>query len=77
MNQAPGATYSFPKTHVNLVFGASDNSSAIAIGQDWFNNISTTKSQACVVGGLHSLANTQAGALQIANDLINSCKLQP
>jgi hypothetical protein len=74
--EAPGAAYSFPKTYVNLVFGSADNSSAIPIGQDWFNNITSNKAQACVAGGLHSLANTQAGALQIANDLINLCKLQ-
>ena len=74
--EAPGANYNFPKTYVNLVFGGSDNSSAIPIGQDWFNNITSNKAQACVAGGLHSLANTQAGALQIANDLINLCKLQ-
>ncbi len=74
--EAPGATYNLPKTQVNLVFGGADNSSAIAIGQDWFNNITSTKSQACVAGGQHSLANTLAGAQQIANDLINLCKLQ-
>lgn len=74
--EAPGATYSFPKTYVNMVFGGADNSSAIPIGQDWFNNITTNKAQACVAGGLHSLANTLAGAQQIANDLVNLCKLQ-
>jgi hypothetical protein len=74
--EAPGATYSFPKTYVNLVFGGADNSSAIPIGQDWFNNITSTKAQACVPGGVHSLANTLAGAEQIANDLISLCKLQ-
>ena len=74
--EAPGATYTFPTTYVNLVFGGADNSSAIAIGQDWFNNITTTKAQACVAGGMHSIANTLAGAEQIANDLINLCKLQ-
>jgi hypothetical protein len=61
---------------VNLVFGGADNSSAIAIGQDWFNNITSNKSQACVADGQHSLANTSAGATQIANDLINLCTLQ-
>jgi len=74
--EAPGATYNFPKTYVNLVFGGADSSSAIPIGQDWFDNITSTKAQACVANGVHSLANTQAGALQIANDLINLCKLQ-
>ncbi len=74
--EAPGATYSFPKTYVNLVFGGADSSSAIPIGQDWFDNITSTKAQACVADGLHSLANTLPGAQQIANDLINLCKLQ-
>ncbi len=75
--EAPGANYNLSKTHVNLVFGGADNSSAIPIGQDWFNNITTTKSQVCVPGGLHSIANTLAGAQQIANDLIGMCKVQP
>jgi hypothetical protein len=74
--EAPGALYSFPHTFVNVAFGGADNSSAIPIGQDWLNNITTSKAQVCVAGGVHSLANTQAGATQIANDLINNCKLQ-
>ncbi len=74
--EAAGATYSFPSTYVNLVFGGADDSSAIPIGQDWFNNITSSKAQACVAGGQHSLANTLAGADQIANDLISLCKIQ-
>ncbi len=74
--EAPGAAYNLSKTHVNLVFGDADSSSAIPIGQDWFNNITSTKTQACVSGGMHSLADTLPGAQQIANDLIGMCKLQ-
>jgi len=74
--EAPGANYNLSKTNVHLVFGDADNSSAIPIGQDWFDNITSTKSQACVAGGIHSLANTLAGAQQIANDMINLCKKQ-
>jgi hypothetical protein len=74
--EAPGALYSMPKTFVNLVFGGADNSSAIPIGEDWYNNITTNKNQACVPGGMHSLANTSDGATQIANDLIGMCRLQ-
>ena len=74
--EAPGANYNFPSTYVNLVFGSADNSSAIAIGQDWFDNITSSKAQVCVAGGEHSMADTLAGAQQIANDLINLCKLQ-
>lgn len=74
--EAPGANYDFPTTYVNLVFGGADNSSAIPIAQDWFNKITSSKAQACVAGGMHSLANTLPGAEQIANDLISLCKLQ-
>ncbi|MGA7219425.1 MAG: hypothetical protein WBX38_13975, partial [Candidatus Sulfotelmatobacter sp.] len=74
--EAPGAVYKFPTTYVNLVFGGADDSSAIPIGQHWFNNITSSKAQACVAGGQHSLANTLAGADQIANDLISLCKIQ-
>jgi hypothetical protein len=74
--EAPGGNFNYPHTFVNVVFGGADNSSAIPIGQDWLNNITSAKAQACVPGGVHSLANTQAGATQIANDLITNCKLQ-
>jgi hypothetical protein len=74
--EAPGGNFNYPHTFVNVVFGGADNSSAIPIGQDWLNNITSSKAQACVAGGVHSLANTLAGAQQIANDLINNCKLQ-
>jgi hypothetical protein len=75
--EAPGATYNMPKTNVNLVFGSADGSSAIPIAQDWFDNITSTKGQVCVANGTHSMADTVAGATQIANDLINLCKVQP
>ena len=74
--EAPGAVYDFPKTYVNLVFGGADNSSAIPIGQHWFNNITSNKGQVCVAGGEHSMADTLPGAEQIANDIIANCKIQ-
>jgi hypothetical protein len=74
--EAPGANYDFPNTFVNLVFGSADDSSAIPSAQDWFNNITSSKAQVCVSGGEHSMADTLAGAEQIANDLISLCKLQ-
>jgi hypothetical protein len=74
--EAPGANYNFPDTYVNLVFGGADGSSAIPIGQDWFNKITSSKAQVCVAGGMHSMADTLPGADQIANDLISLCKVQ-
>jgi hypothetical protein len=44
---------------------------------DWYNNITNTKPQGCVLLGQHSLADTQAGADQIATGLTTMCKKQP
>jgi hypothetical protein len=70
------ATYNFPKTYVNVVFGGTDTSSAIPIGLDWYNKITSKKEQTCVPDGPHSLPNVLDGATQIANDLIGLCKVQ-
>ncbi len=74
--EADGAQYSFPKTSVNLLFGGTDTSSAIAIGWDWYLKINSTKSNGCVADAPHSIANVSDGATQIANDIIGMCKLQ-
>ncbi|HTZ84752.1 MAG TPA: hypothetical protein VMB66_16245, partial [Candidatus Acidoferrales bacterium] len=72
--EAPGATYNFPNTYVNLVFGGQDTSSAIPIGQDWFNHItSSSKGQECIADAPHSIANVPDGAAQIATDILNKC----
>jgi hypothetical protein len=72
--EAPGATYNFPNTFVNVVFGGQDISSAIPSGQDWFNRItSTSKAQECIADAPHSIPNTLDGAQQIATDIINHC----
>jgi|GEM_PF-6457189 hypothetical protein len=73
--EAPGATYNFPNTFVNLVFGGQDTSSAIPIGQDWFNHITSTSKtgQECIADAPHSIANAADGAAQIATDIINHC----
>lgn len=75
--EAPGALYNFPHTWVNLVFGGGDDSSAIPIGQDWFDNITSTSltGQACVAGAPHSLPSDPNGAAQIESDLLSLCKL--
>jgi ABC-type molybdate transport system substrate-binding protein len=74
--EAPGATYNFATTYVNLVFGGQDGSSAIPIGQDWFNHVTSSKAQVCVADAPHSIPDVLDGATQIANDLISLCKLQ-
>jgi hypothetical protein len=74
--EAPGATYNFSKTYVNVVFGGTDTSSAIAIGLDWYDKITSKKEQTCIADAPHSIPNVLDGATQIANDLIGLCKLQ-
>ncbi len=74
--EAPGATYNFSKTYVNIVFGGEDTSSAIAIGLDWYDKITSKKEQTCVADAPHSIPNVLDGATQIANDLIDLCKIQ-
>lgn len=72
--EAPGATYNFTNTYVNLVFGGQDTSSAIPIGQDWFNHItSSSKGQECIADAPHSIPNVLDGAQAIANDILSKC----
>ena len=60
----------------DVVFGGTDTSSAIPIGLDWYNKITSKKEQTCVPDGPHSLPNVLDGATTIANDLIGLCKIQ-
>lgn len=73
--EAPGAVYNFPHTYVNVVFGGTDTSSAIPIGLDWYNKITSSKEQTCIADAPHSIPNVLDGATQIANDIINLCKV--
>jgi hypothetical protein len=73
----PGAVFSFPKTYVNNVYGGLDASAAVPEGLLWYEQVSSQKSQACVADAPHPIANVEDGAIQIANDLISLCKLQP
>jgi hypothetical protein len=74
---APGAVLAFPKTYVNVLYGGQDNSSAVPEGLLWYDKINSKKSQACVADAPHPMANVKDAAIQIANDIISLCKLQP
>jgi hypothetical protein len=74
---APGIVLAFPKTYVNNVYGGLDTSSAVPEGLLWYDQISSQKSQACVADAPHPIADVEDGAIQIANDIISLCKLQP
>jgi hypothetical protein len=73
----PGAVLAFPKTYVNNVYGGLDTSAAVPEGLLWYDLVSSQKSQACVADAPHALANVEDAAIQIANDIISLCKLQP
>jgi hypothetical protein len=73
----PGAVLAFPKTYVNVVYGGLDNSAAVPLGLQWYDQVNSHKSQACVADAPHPMANAKDAANQIANDLISLCRLQP
>lgn len=73
----PGATTAFPKTHVNVLYGGMDSSAAVPLGLQWYDQISTSKLQACVADAPHPMANSKDAANQIANDITSLCRLQP
>jgi hypothetical protein len=74
---SPGAVLAFPKTYVNVLYGGQDNSAAVPLGLQWYDQINSKKSQACIADAPHPIANAKDGANQIANDLITLCRLQP
>lgn len=67
-------TLDYPETFVNVVFGDQDLSMAVPQGMEWYNGITSSKAQSCVVGAHHALASSFEGANQIANDLTTFCK---
>jgi len=74
---APGIVLAFPKTYVNNVYGGLDTSSAVPEGLLWYDQISSQKAQSCVADAPHPVPDVEDGAIQIANDIISLCKLQP
>jgi hypothetical protein len=75
---APGATWNFPNTYVNAIFGDLDNSAGVPIGYEWLGNVTSNKTPAatCMLNDGHTIPNYLDGATQIANDLISMCKIQ-
>lgn len=84
----PNATYSFPNVVIHFVFGGLDTGSAEPQGQEWIDGGSVSPdgtftapaisgkggvTQACVATAPHAIADDQAGALTIANDVIANC----
>jgi hypothetical protein len=70
----------YPNTFVNFVFGSADTSAAPPQATEWYDAIlvknPSQPAPACVSGAPHELPGYYQGAAQIANDLIDDCKLQ-
>lgn len=71
------ASPNFPHTFVNFVFGSADGSSAVPLGTEFYNAITSSKPSApvCVNGAPHELPGTFAGASRVATDINGMCKL--
>lgn len=75
---AQGLTRDYPETFAHIVFGGQDNSAAVPQGLQWFNSVTSSKGgPVCVSDAPHEIPDVRDGALQIASDLINNCRLQP
>ena len=62
------------KTVVRILFGSQDLSAAVPLGSEWYSAIKSSKSQVCVAGAPHAIAEDYAGAVEIVNDVISSCE---
>jgi hypothetical protein len=73
---SPDGLFTYPKTDIHLLFGGLDATAAVPQGLDWQALITSKNAAACAPTSGHSIADTKAGAEQIATDIINFCKLQ-
>jgi hypothetical protein len=70
---SPDAVLNYPNTTVWFLYGSLDNSSAINQGENYRQNISSSNHAGCVRNTPHALADTLAGAQQMASDLSLQC----
>ncbi len=62
------------KTVVRSLFGSDDLTSAVPLGQEWYNAIKSSKSGACIAGAPHELPGNFDGASAIVSDISTLCK---
>jgi hypothetical protein len=60
-------------TTVRQLFGADDGSASVPLGMEWYNVITSTKSQVCVPNAQHALPGYTTGEAQIVTDIKNMC----
>ena len=62
------------QTVVRALFGSADGSAAVPLGLEWYDAITSTKSQACIQGAPHELPGFFGGATTIVSDVVNLCR---
>jgi hypothetical protein len=62
------------QTVVRTLFGSEDISAAMPLGLEWYNAVTSTKTNACIVGAPHELPGNYDGATTIIDDMTSLCK---
>lgn len=73
--QSPDAKLNYPHTYLRFLYGGQDTSSAVTLGPDYMNAVTSLKSDACVTTAPHSIADDLNGAQQVASDIVTRCAL--
>ncbi len=61
------------QTVVRQLFGSDDLTEAVPLGTEWYDSITSTKTQACISGAPHELPENFNGATTIVSDIVNNC----
>ena len=73
---APDAVLSYPNTFVKFIYGGRDVlGNATNQARTWESIITSATASECVADAPHNIADVLDGAQQIANDILNFCKL--
>ncbi len=62
------------KTVVRALFGSADLTSAVPLGEEWYDAVKSTKTAACVAGAPHELPQNYDGATMIVGDVTSLCQ---
>jgi hypothetical protein len=67
-------TVTLPNLTIKQLFGDSDTSNAVPQGTFWNMHVSSPPALLCLPGVAHDIPSFNAGAIQIANDIVAACK---
>jgi hypothetical protein len=61
------------QTNVRQLFGSADLTEAVPLGTEWYDSITSVKTQACIAGAPHELPEDFNGATTIVDDVVDNC----